>query len=103
MLMALVSLLYCVLENWGPKKCVFNPYRTKKEGEHLIPRSAWGLSSPGKQVGRSSTPCRKGAKFGVEKVNVGQNICNRDASVGNGKSFEKQAQSSKQYTEVHRN
>ena len=37
----------------------------------------------------------KGAKFGVEKVNGGQNICSRDASVGNGKSFEKQAQSIK--------
>ena len=37
----------------------------------------------------------KGAKFGAEKVNGGQNICNRDASVGNGKNFEKQAQSSK--------
>ena len=37
----------------------------------------------------------KGAKFGVEKVNGGQNICSRDASVGNGKHFEKQAQSSK--------
>ena len=37
----------------------------------------------------------KEAKFGVEKVNGGQNICSRDASVGNGKNFEKQAQSSK--------
>ena len=34
----------------------------------------------------------EGAKFGVEKVNNGQNICSRDASVGNGKNFEKQAQ-----------
>ena len=25
----------------------------------LILRSAWGLSSPGKQVGESSTPCQK--------------------------------------------
>ena len=33
----------------------------------------------------------------VEKVNGGQNICNRSrvASVGNGKNFDKQAQSSK--------
>ena len=37
----------------------------------------------------------KGAKFGVEKVNGGQIICNRVASVGNGKNFEKQAQCSK--------
>ena len=34
----------------------------------------------------------EGAKFGVKKVNNGQNICSRDASVGNGKNFEKQAQ-----------
>ena len=25
----------------------------------LVLRSAWGLSSPGKQVARSSTPCQK--------------------------------------------
>ena len=37
----------------------------------------------------------KGTKFGIEKVNSGQNICSRDAGVGNGKKFEKQAQSSK--------
>ena len=30
----------------------------------------------------------KGAKFGVEKVNGGQIICNRVASVGIGKNFE---------------
>ena len=47
------------------------------------------ISSPGKQVARSSTctPCRKGAKFGVQKLNVGQNICSRDASVGSEKNF----------------
>ena len=37
----------------------------------------------------------KRAKFGVQKVNGGQNICNTCASVGNGKNFEKQAQHSK--------
>ena len=37
----------------------------------------------------------KGAKCGVVKVNNGQNISNRVASVGNGKNFDKQAQSSK--------
>ena len=37
----------------------------------------------------------KGAMFVVEKVNDGHIICNRVASVGNGKNFEKQAQSSK--------
>ena len=30
----------------------------------------------------------------LEKVNGGQNVCNRVASVGNGKNFKKQAQSS---------
>ena len=58
----------------------------------LILRSAWGLLSPGKQV---VLHVGKGAKFGVEEVNTGQNICNRVASVGNGKNIEKQAQSSK--------
>ena len=33
----------------------------------------------------------KRAKFGVEKANGSQNICNRVASVGNEKKFEKQA------------
>ena len=37
----------------------------------------------------------KGAKFEVEKVNGGQNIGNRCASVGNEKNFEKEAQHSK--------
>ena len=32
----------------------------------------------------------KGARFKVEKVNSGQNVCNRVTSVGNGKIFEKQ-------------
>ena len=40
---------------------------------------------------------RKEAKFRVKKVNDGQNIGNRVASVGNGKNFEKVAQSSKAY------
>ena len=38
---------------------------------------------------------RKGARFGIEKVIDGQNICKRVASVGNRKNFAKQAQSSK--------
>ena len=37
----------------------------------------------------------KGAMFWVEKVNGGLNMRSRVASVGNGKNFEKQAQSSK--------
>ena len=38
---------------------------------------------------------RKGDKFGVQKANGGQDNCSRDASVGNGKNFEKEAQCSK--------
>ena len=38
---------------------------------------------------------KKGAKFGVQKVNGGQDIYSRDASVGNGMNCEKHAQSSK--------
>ena len=33
----------------------------------------------------------QGAKFEVEKVKGGPKICTRDASVGNGRNFEKQA------------
>ena len=55
----------------------------------LILRSTWRLSSPSKQVVRSSTPCQKGSQVLSKKVNEGQNICSRDASVENG---EKQAQ-----------
>ena len=32
----------------------------------------WVLSSPGKQVARSSTPCWKRSQVGVQKVNGGQ-------------------------------
>ena len=38
---------------------------------------------------------QKVAKFEIEKVNRGQNIYCRNASVENGNNFEKQAQSSK--------
>ena len=44
---------------WG--HFVFPSSSQKRESTafDLILRSSWGLSSPGKQVGRSSTPCRK--------------------------------------------
>ena len=77
---------------WGHFICLSSSQKRESTAFDLILQSAWGLSSPSKQVGRSSTPCREGAQFGVEKVNGGQNICNRDASIANG---EKQAQSSK--------
>ena len=74
---------------WGHFVCPSSSQKRESTAFDLILQSAWGLSSPGKQVGRNSTHVRKGAKFGVEKVNGGQNICNRVASVGNGKNFEK--------------
>ena len=77
---------------WGHFVCPSSSQKRESTAFDLILQSAWGLSSSGKQVGRSSTPC---PKFGVKKVNSGQNICKRDASVGEGKNLEKQAQSSK--------
>ena len=79
---------------WGHFVCPSSSQKRGSAAFDLILQSTWGLSSPGKQVGRSSTLRRKRARFGVEKVNSGQNICNRVTSVGNGKNFEKQAQSS---------
>ena len=79
---------------WGHFVCPSSSQKRESTAFDLILRSAWGLSSPGKQDGRR-LHVGKGAKFGVAKVNGGQNICNRVASVGNGKNFEKQAQSSK--------
>ena len=77
---------------WGCFVCPSCSQNRESTAFELILRSAWGLSSPSKQV---VLHVKKGAKFGVEKVNGGQNICSRDASVGNGKHFDKQAQSSK--------
>ena len=57
---------------------------TVKRGEQCIlfnPMKRLGLSSPVKQVGKSSTPCQKRAKFRIQKVNGAQDICNRDTSV----------------------
>ena len=57
---------------WGRFVCTScNQENTEFE---LVLRSAWELSSSGKQVARSNTPCQKGVKFGVVKVNGGQNI-----------------------------
>ena len=67
---------------WGHFACPSSSQKRESTAFDLILQSAWGLSSPSKQVGRSGG---KGAMFGLEKVNGGQNICNRVASVGNGK------------------
>ena len=88
----------CTNMQWGHFVCPTSSQKRESTAFDLILQSVWGLSSPGKQIGRSSAPCGKGAKFGIEKVNGSQNICNRVASVGKGKNFEKQAQSSKGYS-----
>ena len=46
---------------WGHFVCPSSSQKRESTAFDLILRSAWGLSSPGKQVGRStcSTPCRK--------------------------------------------
>ena len=43
---------------WGRFVCPSCSQKRESTAFELILRSAWGLSSPGKQVGRSSTPCR---------------------------------------------
>ena len=44
---------------WGHFVCPSSSQKRESTAFDLILRSAWGLSSPGKQVGRISTPCRK--------------------------------------------
>ena len=43
----------------GSFACPSSSQKRESTAFDLILRSAWGLSSPGKQVDRSSTPCRK--------------------------------------------
>ena len=64
--------------HWGRFVCPSCSQKREKTAFELVLQSAWGLSSPGKQVARSSTPCQK---RGVQKANSGQDICSRDASV----------------------
>ena len=70
---------------WGHFVCPSSSQKRESTAFDLILRNAWGLSSMLVEV---VLHVRKGAKFGVEKVNGGQNICNRVASVGNEKNFE---------------
>ena len=81
---------------WGHfVSCSSNQNRESTAFE-LILRSACEPSSSGKQVGRNSTArWKKGQVWGRESEWWPNYICNRVASVGNGKNFEKQAQSSK--------
>ena len=44
---------------WGHFVCHSSSQKRESTAFDLILQSAWGLSSPSKQVGRSSTPCRK--------------------------------------------
>ena len=76
---------------WGRFVCPSCCQKRESTAFELILRSDWGLSSPGSKLVEVVLHVGKGAKFGVEKVNGGQNICSRDASVGNVKNFEKQA------------
>ena len=55
--------------------------------------TALELSSTSKQVARSSTSCRKGAKFEIQKVNSDQDTCGGGHSDRNGKNSEKHVQS----------
>ena len=80
---------------WGHFVCPRSSQKREHTAFDLILRSAWGLSSPVSKLVEVVLHVGKGAKFGVAKVNGGQNICNRVGSVGNGKNFEKPAQSSK--------
>ena len=44
---------------WGHFVSPSSSQKRESTAFDLILRSAWGLLSPGKQVGESSTPCRK--------------------------------------------
>ena len=44
---------------WDHFVCPSSSQKSESTAYDLILRSGWGLSSPGKRVGRSSTPCRK--------------------------------------------
>ena len=44
---------------WGRFVCPSCSPKRENTAFELVLRSAWGLTSPGKEVGRSSTPCRK--------------------------------------------
>ena len=44
---------------WGHFVCPSSSQKRESTAFDLIVRSAWVLLSPGKRVGRSSTPCRK--------------------------------------------
>ena len=68
----------------------------QSKGEHCICLwSAWGLSSPGKQVGRSSTPCPKGSQvWGIESEQWPKYMQQR-CRYWKWENFEKQAQCSK--------
>ena len=82
---------------WGRFICPSCSQKRESTAFDLILQSAWGLSSPGKQVGRSSTPCPKRSQVWDRESEWWPKYMHRDVSVGNGKNVEKQAQSSKGY------
>ena len=75
---------------WGHFVCHSSSQKRESTAFDLILHTAWGLLSPSKQGGRSSTPCRKRSQvWGRESERWPkyiQSICNRAASVGNGKN-----------------
>ena len=80
---------------WGRFICSSCSQKKENTAFELVLRSAWGLRVPVRKLVEVVLHVRKGAKFGVQEVNSGQNICSRDASVGNEKNFEKQAHKNK--------
>ena len=80
---------------WGHFVSPSSSQKRESTAFDLILRCAWDFQVPVSKLVEVVLHVGKGAKFGVEKVNGGQIICNRVASVGNGKNFEKQAQCSK--------
>ena len=52
---------------WGRFVCPSCSQKRENIAFELVLRSTWGLSSPGKQVARSSTPCQKSSQvWGTE-------------------------------------
>ena len=70
---------------WGHFVYPSSSQKRKSTAFDLILRSTWGLRDPVSKMVEVVLHVGKGAKFGVEKVNDGQNICSRDTSVGNRK------------------
>ena len=69
---------------WGHFVC---PVAVKRGRTPAFQLALWDFLVPESKLVEVVLHVRNGAKFGVKKVNGGQNICSGDASVGNGKNF----------------